>query len=297
MSERFGPLHAEVHEVEGARLTAVFVHGVGLGPWFWEPWLPTFRGFGVRVINTWLPGHGPDPEDVGLTESVDRLGRALASVPGPVALVGHSAGALVAQLAAAGRDLHALALVCPLPPGQVQYLPERRELLSALGLLPPLLGGKAVTVPWKFYRQSGLESLDEAVAREVYGRIQAWPNRLVRDLLRRPRIDPLAVSAPVAVLLGLHDRIVPWQKARVLGDLYEGVVWRYDDLGHMPPFDANGLRMGRDLARFCTEPVRPQVIESEGFMPTEGVGHELRRTRRGELMKRRSAYGQKKAAR
>ena len=39
------------------------------------------------------------------------------------------------------------------------------------------------------------------------------------------------------------------------------------------------------------------MIESEGFNPTEGVGHEVRHARRGEAMKKRSAYGQKKSAR
>lgn len=297
MSERFGSLVAEFHEVPNPTLTAVLVHGIGLGPWFWEPWLPTFRSAGVRVINTVLPGHREDPEDVGLAAAAERLGRALDTLSGPVALVGHSAGALVAQLAAVGRHLHALALVCPVPPGQIRYLPEGRDVLAGLALVPALLAGRAIVVPWSAYRQSGLEGLDEAVAREVYARVQPWPNRLVRDLLRRPHLDPLQVHGPVMTFLGLRDRVVPWQKARVLGDLYEGVVWRYDDCGHMPPFDANGLRMGRDLVRLCKEPIRPQVIESEGFMPSEGVGHALRRSRRGELMKKRSAYGQKKAAR
>ena len=98
-------------------------------------------------------------------------------------------------------------------------------------------------------------------------------------------------------MLGRKDRLAPWEQVRVLGDLYEAVVWRYDDLGHMPPWEPAGLRMGRDIARYAINPSRPQVIESEGFNPTEGVGHEVRHARRGEAMKKRSAYGQKKSAR
>ena len=115
--------------------------------------------------------------------------------------------------------------------------------------------------------------------------------------MRRPVVDAMQMTSPVLIVLGKLDRMVPWQRGRILADLFEGVAWRYDTLGHMGPWEPGGERMGRDLVGFCAEPAGPVVIESEGFMPSEGAGHTLRRKRRGELMKRRSAYGQKKSAR
>lgn len=297
MQTQFGPLRGQVVEAENAKATAVLLHGIGLGPWFWEPWYPTFREAGVRVVNLELPGAAGADAEGGLADIAEQVRLAVQAIGGPVVLVGHSAGALLAQMVAEKHPPQGLVLVCPVPPRQVQFLPERDELLAGLRMLPSVLAGKAITVPYEDYRRTSLASLDEAVAREVYARVRPWPGRLLRELALRPKVDPLAIQCPVLVALGYKDRLVPWQKARVLGDLYEGVVWRYDDLGHMPPFEDTGLRMARDVARFCVDPVRPQVIESEGFMPTEGVGHAVRRSRRGEQMKKRSAYGQKKAAR
>jgi len=287
----------DVHDVANPVLTAVCLHGLGLGPWFWEPWLPAFRAAGIRVLAASLPGHAGDSSNASLDDCVAATVATLDSLSGPVALVGHSVGGLVAQLAARGRDLHALALVAPLPPGQVRWMPDRGEVASGLTLLPSLLSGRAVKVSWEAYRRSGLATLPESTARDVYGRIGAWPNRLVRDLARPPHIDVEEIKSPVVVLLGKEDRVVPWVKARLLADLYEGVCWRYDGLGHMPPWEEGGERMAQALVGFLVEPSRPVVIESEGFRPDEGVGYETRRGRRGEAMKKRSAYGQKKSAR
>jgi hypothetical protein len=143
----------------------------------------------------------------------------------------------------------------------------------------------------------GLNAAEEAVARDFHDRVTPWPNRLLRELVRRPRVDTSTIQTPILVALGGKDPMVPWKQARVLGDLYEAVVWRYDDLGHSPTHEPGGLRMARDIAAFCVAPHRPRVIESEGFGPAEGVGVDARQKRRGVNMKKRSAYGQKEAAR
>lgn len=298
-----GPLHAlDFPPADGTPVaTVVLAHGLGLGPWIFEPWIPTFQAWGLRVVALTMPGHAPGaPDDsVTLARCVDDVAAAIRALSGPVVLLGHSFSALVAQLVAARpdmKDLRGVALVCPAPPGQVRIVPDRTQVRHATGVLPALLG-RGVRPGFSSYRQLGMSHMDEAAAQEAWSRTVPWPAGIVRGLARRPEVDPTAIPMPVVVAIGFHDRVVPWQKARLLGDLYEAVVWRYDDLGHMPMLEAGGIRMGRDLARWCAEPVRPQVIESEGYGPNEGVGHLLRRARRGELMKMRSAYGQKKAAR
>jgi pimeloyl-ACP methyl ester carboxylesterase len=298
------PLSVTIHDVPSPKATVVALHGIGLGPWLWEPWAPLFRAEALRLHACALPGHG-DGADAGLDDMVAAVEAHLDTVEGPVVLVGHSLGGLVAQLVAArrheDRPLHALALVCPLVPGNVQLVPDPRALAalarSGWSVAADAVGGRPLSVPWSLYRSVGLDVLPEADARAVFDRTLPWPARVVRDLVRRPEVDPVAIACPVLVAIGRRDRVVPWVRARVLGDLYEGIVWRYDDLGHFPTYEPNGARMGRDLAAWCAEPRRPQVLESEGFGPAEGVGHLLRRRRRGEMMKKRSAYGQKKSAR
>lgn len=294
------PLPVLVSPAPEPKVLGVCVHGLGLGPWLFEPWLPTFHAAGVSVRAITLPGHGADTGNIGIDDLLSAVESALDDAqkqPLPVAIVGHSIGGLLAQIAVSRRELHAAALVCPMPPGQIRTIPA----LSGAKYLPeslgPLLRGKPYRPSWEAYRALGLNASEESVAKTFYDHVTAWPNRLCRQLARPPAVDAAAVTTPVLVALGMRDPMVPWQKGRLLGDLYEAVVWRYDDLSHSPTHEPGGLRMARDVAQFVVSPHRPQVIESEGYGPSEGIGVEQRRARRGELMKKRSAYGQRKAAR
>lgn len=282
------------------RVVALCVHGLGLGPWLFEPWLPTFHAAGVSVRAISLPGHMGDTSNVGfadLAAAVEDELQALRSGTLPVCIVGHSIGGLLAQLALSKHAIHAAALICPMPPGQIFSMPALSGAKFLGESLPKLLAGRPYQPSWRAYRELGLNAADEESARAFYARVTPWPNRLCRELVRRPVVQAESVTTPVLVALGAKDPMVPWQKGRLLGDLYEAIVWRYDDLSHSPTHEPGGLRMARDVAQFLVEPRRPQVIESEGYGPSEGIGVEKRRERRGELMKRRSAYGQKKAAR
>lgn len=280
---RLGALDATMHPCDSPRGTVVLLHGLGLGAWFWDPWVPHFRAARFRAVAL----HAGD--GASLDAVVAGVEGALDAIPGPVTLVGHSYAGLVAQIVAARRRLDALVLVCALPPGQVRLFPTPVMARFGPGLLARFLTRRPLLPGPEAWRAAGLEGA---------GRVVAFPASLARELATaRPVVDPERITAPVLVAIGRRDRLLHWTRARLLGDLYEGIVWRYDDLGHFPPWEPGGDRMGRDLAAWCADPRRPQVLESEGFGPAEGVGHVLRRLRRGEAMKRRSAYGQKESAR
>jgi pimeloyl-ACP methyl ester carboxylesterase len=296
MLEAVGKLRAVIRGPAQPVATLVMIHGIGLGPWFWEPWMDKLSER-FRVLALSLPGHGEPPEDAGLSEVIAGVESVISALPEPPILVGHSMGALVAQILATRHPLRGLILISPLPPGQIFVRPDRNMIRQSLGLLPAFLQKKPLHISLAGYRALGLNLLSEEEVQRWFPKICPWPWALARDLLRPPRVDPMAVRCPVLVLLGKEDRLVPWQKGRILGDLYEAVVWRYDNLAHSPPLEPDGQRMLQDLLGWAENPVRPEVLESEGFGPEEGVGHSLRRLRRGEAMKRRSAYGQKQSAR
>lgn len=277
--------------------TIVAAHGLGLGPWLYDAWAPRFEAEGFRFVALRLPGHDPAaPADASFEDVVQALEAAVDEAPGRVVLMAHSFSALAAQVLlarapAAERPLAAAMLVCPLPPGRpapnaatLRHLPRAA---ASLALGRPYLPSRA---GWK---DLGFSHVPDDVFERVVGLGVPWPARLCRDLLAAPEVKPTSTPVPVLVALGGDDPIIPVDRARVIADLFEGVAWRYDGVGHTPMLEPGGARMLDDLVRFVRDPVRPQVLESEGFGPDEGAGHQARKERRGERLRRRSAYGQK----
>ncbi|GDX81215.1 hypothetical protein LBMAG42_30260 [Deltaproteobacteria bacterium] len=269
-------------------------HGLGLGPWVFSPWVQLFAEAGVELRPLSLPGHDGGSVEASFDDVVRCLDEAVAAVEGPVILLGHSFSGLAAQVVATRRSLHAAVFVCPLPPGPM-HLPMRPSLLRHVPrALATLALGRPFMPSRSAWKELGFSNLRGNALEDALARVVPWPNRLCRDLVRPPWILPTHVDTPVLVTLGGSDPILDPSEARVVGDLFEGLVWRYDGLGHTPMLEEGGERMGRDIVSFCLAPSRPRVLESEGFGPAEGAGHALRRARRGERAKRRSAYGQKK---
>lgn len=277
--------------------TVVAAHGLGLGPWLYDAWAPRFEAAGFRFRALRLPGHG-DGADASLADVVRALEAAVDEAPGRVVLLAHSFSALAAQLLltrapSAERPLAAAILMCPLPPGRpvppaaaLRHLPRAAATL-ALGrpYLPSRRG-------WK---ELGFSHVPDAEFERVVALGVPWPPRLCRDLLAAPAVAPASTAVPVLVALGGADPIIPPERGRVVADLFEGVAWKYDGVGHAPMLEPGGARMLEDILAFAREPVRPQVLESEGFGPAEGAGHQARKERRGARTRKRSAYGQKGA--
>lgn len=271
-------------------------HGLGLGPWVFDPWCAPFAAAGFELRALSLPGHG-DSADAGFADIVATIERALDEAGPDTILLGHSFSGLAVQTILARRAVAAAVLVCPMPPGQLRLTPPPGLLRHLPRALTTLALGRAYQPAPAAWRRFGFGRLGEAELAAAIARCHPWPNRLCRDLLRPPEVHPTAVTTPVLVVLGGADPLIAPDVGRIIGDLFEGLVWRYDDLGHTPMLEPGGERLLRDVIGFCTAPSRPRVLESEGFRPDEGAGHEARRARRGKAAARRSAYGQRGGAR
>ena len=81
--------------------TVVLVHGAWHGAWCWRKTAAALEGHGLSVIAPDMPGHGEDLGAVGdLGVDAQRLRDVVATVEGPVILVGHSYGGLIISEAA-----------------------------------------------------------------------------------------------------------------------------------------------------------------------------------------------------
>lgn len=80
---------------------AVLVPGFWLGAWAWDGVVPVLRAAGVEPHALTLPGMDPGAPRPGVTleDHVDAVLDAVRACDGPVVLVAHSGGAVVAQVA------------------------------------------------------------------------------------------------------------------------------------------------------------------------------------------------------
>ena len=115
-------------------MRVVFVHGACVrdGEWWWHRAAAGLAGHGVRSVAPGLPscgeaGPAPDAAGPGLDADVAAVRAAITADDGPVVVVGHSYGGVVAAEAAAGLDVVRHLLLVS------SYLPEPGESLSTFG--------------------------------------------------------------------------------------------------------------------------------------------------------------------
>lgn len=105
-----------------SRTPLLFVHGAYVGAWCWaEHFLGWFGERGYPAFALSLRGHGRSTgrerlHGFGLEDYADDLAAAVAALPRPPVVVGHSMGALVAQKYLERAVVPAAAFVCPVPP-------------------------------------------------------------------------------------------------------------------------------------------------------------------------------------
>ncbi|GEM_PF-1440950 len=276
---RLGAL--EAHRVDGTDGAdgdpVLLVHGFGQGSWIWDRDQQLLAAEGHSSVAVDLPGHGADAgSDADFDDMVAGLVSAVSELDAPV-LVALGGGALVAQVVAERTNLTALVLINPVPPGDVRYRPDMAGAQALVGALPSLLGGN-LAFSLEAASSTSLSAVSESDRADVHARITPWPGGLARSLFRRPQVTPTGV--PTLVLTGLQDHVVPSNISRLVGDYFNAVTWRFDDLGHLPPLEPTGGRLVQAMVGWLRDPQPRKVLEIHAFEPSAGVGEEEREARR-----------------
>jgi len=250
-----GPPAAVKSGAFGRGSTIVLVHGLGSSR---EHWLPVARRLAARHLGVLadLPGHGesPMPQPFSLERARVALDRALDDAPGPVFLVGHSLGGLVAAAETFQRPDRIAGLVLVETALKPQVAPEDREaLLEGLdrGYVDLLRGAYLA-----FGRDSAQgRALFEEVARMDPDVIKPWIRLAVAaDLSRagaRCQVPVLAVFAERS-----WERDETWDDAaRALG--YDAIpnlrAIRLDGCGHFVMLD-RPVELANAIERFLAAP-------------------------------------------
>jgi pimeloyl-ACP methyl ester carboxylesterase len=261
-----GPVHyIDFGGPEGGR-TVVLVHGLGGSHLNWDLLAPLLRRH-FRVLALDLPGFGrsePSGRRASVPANVEVLARFLTEVAGaPAVLMGNSMGGMISILTAARSPEVVTGVVLldaavPGPRGKpdplvtasfalyaIPMVGERflrlrrarqtplarvRDLLRLCGVDPDALPAevidRSVTLLEERKDVEGMDKAFLAAARSLL--------RLLADP-RRYRAAMSAVTAPVLLIQGERDRLVPVTAARDVAARNPG--WRYVELagvGHVP---------------------------------------------------------------
>jgi pimeloyl-ACP methyl ester carboxylesterase len=205
---------------------------------------------GLRVLVIDLPGHGGSEAAGGtLDQLVDTTATALrALVVGPVRLVGHSLGAMIAAKIASAGDVALDHLLLLAPAGLGKEIDA--------GFIDGMIAADSIADLERALAKLDGGALSPSYLQQLLARIQSR-RRMLRDLsasindggTQRHSIvaDLERVKVPVTAIFGLKDRVIPWQHAAQLPA--HAAVHFVKNAGHMPHWAAPNLAADLLLGR------------------------------------------------
>ncbi|WP_432541164.1 alpha/beta fold hydrolase [Kineococcus sp. SYSU DK002] len=234
-----------------ARPLLVLVHGLGGAASAWSLMVPHLAA-DHRVVLVDLPGHGGappvPPESMTPRALGARLRRFAAAQGEPVHLVGHSLGGWITLEAAAGERDGAVADVTAFTPAGLWTTPRRRppllptgqQFARLAGRLPGRVATTRVGVTIALAATSTApRSLPVEVVRDALAAIATAPGYVAADagIAAGAFTGAEDVRAPVTVVAGGRDRVLPPQFCRreAAPAHARWIVW--PECGHVPPWD------------------------------------------------------------
>ena len=233
--------HREVVSAQPSEPTGkpslLMVHGIAHGAWCYaENWVPAAAEAGFPAYAVSLRGHGASAggRHLGRTmirDYVHDVMQTITELPEPPVLVGHSMGAIVAQLVAERYPLRGLVLLTPAPMHSAVG-----DLVTIAKDRPADLGRAIVGQTLSMEPDILFTGLDAATARRYSDRTGKESPLVQWELLLRRTVGP--VRCPVLVIGTPADRLVrPADVQRTAGSYGVEPVW-FPGMGHDVMLDA-----------------------------------------------------------
>lgn len=206
-----------------------FIHGMWAQPRVWEAFRAHFEAQGYATRAPALPGHdiapgeSPSPElaHFSLTDYVAALEAELREIEGPVVLVGHSLGSLLAQILAARVKPAGVVLLSPAPSADILPLawgPIRTcwPIMSRWGFWD-----EALPLPREVAFYGVFNGVPADIAEAEFSQAVHESGRVLAEVAfgaiapsRRTKVDYDHIRCPSLVVVGTEDRITPVTVAR-----------------------------------------------------------------------------------
>jgi pimeloyl-ACP methyl ester carboxylesterase len=243
VATRFGTLAVKEWPATGQRRGDAFlIHGLFAEADSFTLLARRLAKGGLRVLAIDLPGHGAsDAAAKDLDQATEAVAMALrATASGPVRLVGHSLGAMIATRIAAEREVEIDRLMLLAPAGlgpeiDADFITGMVEAdsLADLQRETAKLGGGSLSATYLTELLERIRVRRDAL-RAVTGSVTANGAQLhlIVSALEQ-------VKNPITAIFGLADRIIPWQHAAHLPQ--QAAVHFVKTAGHMPHWTAPNL--------------------------------------------------------
>lgn len=244
------------------KLALFFIHGMWSYSAVWDRMRSLLEAEGFATHAGKLPGHEGEPGDltrVGLVDYVAALETQVARLPETPVIIGHSMGALLAQLLAVKVKPRALILLSTAPSSGILALAP-----SAMRTTWPIMRN------WGYWRQA-THLPREAALYGIYNNVQVVEaedevSKLVPDSGRAlfqiamPFLDSSKgsfvdygrLNMPSLVVCGIDDRVTPISVSRATARKLSGPVTYHelDGFGHWIVGEQGSPRVAREISKF-----------------------------------------------
>lgn len=174
-------------------------------------------------------GNKPDPilGTTGITEYVDQLEEEYCKIKGPIIILGHSMGGLLAQLLSVRVKPKSLILLSSAPPFGINPL-TYSVIKSYIGIfLIPFFWKKAYKIPLKSAKYAFLNNLPPEKQLSEYNKLVHESGRAILEIglpifdkKKSSSVNSRDIDCPVLVLHGLLDNIVPYNTGVKIAEKY-----------------------------------------------------------------------------
>ncbi|WP_322488483.1 alpha/beta hydrolase [Chloroflexus sp.] len=235
----------------------LLVHGAWHGAWCWtERALPDLAARGLTAHAISLCGHGASPPASPLTticDYVQDVRTAVAALPQPPVLVGHSAGGYVAQLLMTGRcgsppALAGVVLLCSSPVSSPAYFLRRWREGAPMVDIRALLRREPAAVRVALFRPDIAAADLERYRQQL---VSEPPLVTMTSMLIRPR--PSACRTPVLVIAAGDDAIFDLAAQQALAATYRAELFVIPSAPHDIMLDPAWPLAGAAIAQFAVE--------------------------------------------
>jgi pimeloyl-ACP methyl ester carboxylesterase len=253
---------------EGAKAMTkdiVMLHGANEGAWCFDAFRPVFESMGWTCHAPDLIGHGARAKDaaktlvgVGIDDYRAELEAFLKTIPPDPVLLGHSMGAVLAQLLAAKGLARALVLIAPGPRAGIlpQTEAEKKFGQDLMGL--GAFWNTVINPDFDLARVLTLNRVPEAEQRAVFDQFGPESGRAFFELFfwmfdrtDATAVDTKSVTCPVLCIAGADDNLVSVATVRATADGYRGATFlALDGHGHMLVLEPGAETIAQRIANW-----------------------------------------------